>query len=234
MVETEDGPHFVKLRGAAQGTAALVAEVVVAGIADLLNLPVPPRRVIHFGADLPSDDQNDELADLLGASAGDNLGFRYLPTARPLAPGDLERITPDFASQVRWLDWLVLNPDRSPANPNILVEGPRFWLIDHGAALPFQHDWPIVTESTPHRAELVLPHLLEERATRVREWDPLLSALVTRSALADALAEVPASFLQPLIAPGGSSDVLRRRRAAYEAFLWKRLQGPRPWLDERQ
>lgn len=232
MVETADGAYLVKLRGAAQGTASLVAEVIVGALADRLNLPVPPRRVIVITPATPSDDLNDELADLLGASVGDNLGFRYLPSARPLRPGDLGRITRDFAAQVWWLDWLGLNPDRSPANPNILVDGPRFWLIDHGAALPFQHDWGAVNEATPHRPAFAFPHALSAIATDVRAWDPILTALLTRESLASAVAEVPDSFLEPLLPPGSTAAVLPRRRAAYEAFLWKRLQGPRDFGNQ--
>jgi hypothetical protein len=126
---------------------------------------------------------------------------------------------------VRWLDWLVMNPDRRPENPNILVDGPRFWLIDHGAALPFHHDWSLVTEATPLRRELTSPHLFSAIASDVLAWDPLLTALLTRESLAGA--EVPDSFLQPLLPPGSTTAMLQRRRAAYQAFLWKRLQGPR-------
>jgi hypothetical protein len=227
VVETTAGEQVVKLRGAAQGLASLVAEVLVAAIADRLHLPVPPRRLITLSPDTPTDDRNDELADLLRASIGENLGFRFLPAARPLHGGELSRVPRDFASQVRWLDWLVLNPDRRPENPNILVDGPRFWLIDHGAALPFHHDWSTVTEATPLRREFTFPHAFSAMANDLVAWDPLLTALLTRESLAGAVAEVPDSFLLPLLPPGSTTAVLQRRRAAYQAFLWKRLQGPR-------
>ncbi len=227
VVETTAGEQVVKLRGAAQGTASLVAEVLVAAIADRLHLPVPPRRLIALSPETPTDDHNDELADLLRASIGENLGFHFFPAARPLQAGDLSRVPRDFASQVRWLDWLVLNPDRRPENPNILVDGPRFWLIDHGAALPFHHEWSSVTEATPLRRELTFSHAFSTLASDLVAWDPLLTALLTRESLAGAIAEVPDSFLQPLLPPGSARAMLQRRRAAYVAFLWKRLQGPR-------
>jgi hypothetical protein len=142
-----------------------------------------------------------------------------------LAPADLARVTPDWASQVRWLDWLVLNPDRTPENPNILVTGTQCWLIDHGAALPFQHDWAAVTEQMPQRHELSRAHLFDAAATRLQEWDPLLTSLLTRERLTEAVAAVPDSFLAPLVGPSPASIGVTRRRAAYVAFLWKRLQG---------
>lgn len=226
VVETGAGQYFVKLRGAAQGTAALVAEVLVAELADRIGLPVPERRVVRFGPDLPSDDRNDELADLLDASRGENLGFRFLPEARPFVQNDLALATADFAAQVRWLDWLVLNPDRSPANPNLMVEGRRLWLIDHGAALPFHHDWAAVTEATPLRPPLAVPHVLASVVAGLAEWDELLAATVTRDALADSVAAIPDSFLLPLLPTGAGRVELGQRRSAYLDFLWHRLTGP--------
>ncbi|MEO6028182.1 MAG: HipA family kinase [Candidatus Binatia bacterium] len=229
VVATSDGPHLLKLRGAAQGTASLVAEVVVGALADDLGLAVPARRVVTLTATTPTDDRNDELADLLAASHGENLGFRYLPHARHFVADDLARVTADFAAHVRWLDWLVRNPDRTPQNPNILLDETGFWLIDHGAALPFQHDWSAVTEATPLRAEATRPHVFDGVADRLAEWDPLLSAELTRERLATAVDAVPPSFLEPLLSVPATADALARRRAAYVAMLWKRLRGARPF-----
>jgi hypothetical protein len=226
VVETAAGQYFVKLRGAAQGTAALVAEVVVAELADRIGLPVPARRVVTFGPDLPTDDRNDELADLLAASRGENLGFQFLPAARPFVAADLGMVSGDFAAHVRWLDWLVLNPDRSPANPNIMVEGRRLWLIDHGAALPFHHDWAAVTETTPLRAPLAVPHVLEAAVRELKEWDEILTRGLSWEAVEQSVAAVPDSFLQPLLPYGAGPDGLARRRAAYSTLLWQRLSGP--------
>jgi HipA-like kinase len=231
VVETTQGLYLVKLRGAAQGSAALVAEVVVGAIADTLGLPVPPRAVIPLRGDTPTNDANDELADLLAASVGDNLGFQYFARAHPFHLADLSTVSPDWASQVRWLDWLVLNPDRTAANPNILVVGSRRWLIDHGAALPFQHNWSAVTEQMPLRPEPPGPHLFAGVGTRLQEWDPLLTELIPRSRLEVILAGVPDSFLAPLLAPDASPARLARRRAAYVAFLWKRLRGERAFAS---
>jgi hypothetical protein len=48
---------------------------------------------------------------------------------------------------VLWLDALVMNRDRTPGNPNIVVAQGRSWLVDHGAAPPFHYDWSSVTEA---------------------------------------------------------------------------------------
>ncbi len=226
VVETAEGSYFVKLRGAAQGTSALVAEVIVAALAERIGLPVAPRRIVVLGVAVLSEDRNDELADLLRASHGENLGFLYLPNARPFTLADLGQVTRDFAAQVRWLDWLVLNPDRSPRNPNLMVDGSALWLIDHGAALPFQHDWASVTEASPGRPELATPHVLAPLAGDIAQWDPFLTSLVGRQQLLEAVAEVPDSFIRPLLTAGEVEAGIARRREAFVAFLWKRLQAP--------
>lgn len=225
IVETAAGRFLVKLRGAAQGPAVLVAEVIVGSLADHLGLAVPRRAVISLPAGTPSDDANDELADLLAASWGDNLGFEYLDNARPVHPAELTLVDRNWASQVRWLDWLVLNPDRTRASPNLLIRKRRGWLIDHGASLAFHFNWNAVTEQAPGRAEAA-GHLLAPWATQLAEWDPILTELVTRDVLEAAVAAVPDSFLTPLLPTPVSEVALRRRRAAYVAFLWKRLRAP--------
>lgn len=225
VVDTAAGRFLVKLRGAAQGPAVLVAEVIVGGLADHLGLATPRRVVVSLGAETPTEDANDELADLLAASWGDNLGFEYLENARPIHPAELTLVDRNWATQVRWLDWLVLNPDRRPASPNLLIQQRRGWLIDHGAALSFHFDWSAVTDQTPARPEAP-GHLLAPWATDLAAWDPLLTELVTRDVLETAVAAVPDAFLLPLLPAPASQAALARRRAAYVAFLWKRLQAP--------
>ena len=55
----------------------------------------------------------------------------------------------DFASQVLRFDALVQNVDRAWRNPNLLVWHRDIWLIDHGAALYFHHNWPTAGPSAP-------------------------------------------------------------------------------------
>src|SRR5262249_25503261 len=121
VVRSAAGEFVTKLRGAAQGTAPLVAEIIVAELATALGLPVPERVLIALDADVPSDDRNDELSDLLARSRGVNLGFRLLPGATDLGPHQSASIDPRLASGILWLDGLVMNADRTARNPNILL-----------------------------------------------------------------------------------------------------------------
>jgi hypothetical protein len=232
VVETEAGPFLVKLRGAAHGTAALVAEIVVAELAEALGLRVAPRTGIVLDPGVPSDDPDQELReDLLDASHGLNLGFPYLDGAREVTAEQVAATSDEAAVPVLWLDALVMNPDRTPENPNILVWNGEPCLIDHGAALPFQYRWSAVNEDMPRRRDYPIErHLFGARAARLAEWDERLAARLPREVIERAVAQVPDDFLRPLLARGTGADKLARRRAAYLAFLWKRLKPPRPFL----
>jgi hypothetical protein len=231
VAETDEGRFLMKLRGAAQGTAALVAEVIVAELADALGLAVPRRALLHLDAEVENADRDQELGDLLRASRGLNLGFRFLDGARVIGLEEAAATPDDFACPVLWLDALVMNPDRTPDNPNVLVGEGRSWLIDHGAALPFQYSWGTVTEDSPRTAAYPLErHLFAARARRLGGWDERLAERLTREVVDDAIARVPDDFLAPLLGHPPDTERLRRRRAAYHAFLWKRLKPPRPFV----
>lgn len=226
VVETSAGRFVTKLRGAAQGPGALVAEVLVAELAEALGLPVPERSVIELERPIRSEDRNDELGDLLERSVGSNLGFRWLEGASLLLPSGAARQPDDFAVRVLWLDALVMNPDRTAANTNILISRGQPWLIDHGAALSFQYDWAKVDEGSPRAASQHESHLFGDRAHLLERWDTQLAARLARSVLQGAAARVPDEFLSDR----PSEWSLDRARAAYVAFLWKRLTPPRPFI----
>lgn len=232
VVETDGGRFFTKLRGAGHGASALVAELIVGALADEIGLRVPARALVRIDAGTRSEDQDPELLELLARSRGLNLGFELLQGARDLQPADLQRVSADEASSVAWLDWLVLNPDRTWRSPNLMLRRSRLWLIDHGAALTFHHDWRAVTEDAPRRPMAGLAaHALFPRATTLAEWDELLAATLGRGALRAAVAAVPDDFLAPLLPAAATAATLARRREAYAAFLWKRLKPPRAIME---
>ena len=230
LVDTDGGVFHTKLRGAAQAPASLVAELIVGALADALGLSVPARVLIDIPADVPVDDPHQELGDLLQRSIGRNLGFQYMPDVRSFQPMDVPRVGQELASKIVWLDGLVQNPDRTTKNPNLLWSHGALLLIDHGASLGFQHDWPRVTEQSPRsRRWQIGSHVLRSRATELQVVDTALAARLHRSELESALDAVPDDF----VAEDGP-EARRRRRAAFVAFLWKRLQGPRPFLPATQ
>lgn len=233
LVETDAGVLFTKLHGAAQGPGALVAEVIVAELAESLGLRVPPRTLVRFGARIESEDQNDELADLLRASAGLNLGFAYLRGAASFDPvADLDRVDGADAARILWLDALAANPDRTAPNPNLLWWQDALWLIDHGAALAFQYALPDVDASAPRRPyTLREPHVLQSRVESLARWDDLFAARLTPEAVQAAVRAVPDEFLTALIRGDRTAAAVHDRRSSYVEYLTRRLDPPRPFLE---
>jgi hypothetical protein len=227
LVETDAGVFYTKLRGAAQAPASLVAEIVVGGLADALELPVPARVLIEIRSDTCIDEPHQELCQLVRASAGFNLGFQRLPDGRSFRAIDAALVNEDLASRILWLDGLVQNPDRTITNPNLLWSQGQLWLIDHGACLGFQHAWGRVTEQSPRtNGWLAASHVLHGRATRLTAVDEPLAGCLSRDVLESAVDDVP----DDLLAENGG-EASRRRRAAYVAYLWKRLKPPRPFVS---
>lgn len=231
VVETEAGTRFTKLRGAGQGVQPLIAEIIVGSIAEAIGLRVPRRSLVTIEPGIASTNRRDELRDLLDRSVGLNLGFEYLDGARLVLPSEIDRISSDDAAAILWLDAFVLNPDRTTRNTNLLWYRDRLWLIDHGAALAFQYSWSDVTESAPARPFVPAdPHVLQSRVRNIDEWDDIFASRLTRDVLISAVADVPNDFL---IAAGATdaAEAVDRRRAAYVAYLWKRLRAPREFFQ---
>lgn len=174
----------VKLGGSAEGTLPLVAEVVVGALADALGLATPKRYLVELPVDVPSDDPHEELRDLLTKSAGLNLGFRYLEGFRNVTVPDASRVAPELAARIVWLDAFVQNPDRTPKNPNLMIKAGKIWLIDHGAALNFHHDWRAVTEQSPREpGQVVAAHLMQVSEQELLAADAALAEKLSRESL---------------------------------------------------
>ncbi|MES1179459.1 MAG: HipA family kinase [Myxococcales bacterium] len=229
VVDTGQERVVTKLHGMAHGSAPLIAEIVVGELADVLGLVTPARCLVELPAGIASNDPHEELLDLLARSTGLNLGFAFLDGYRDLKPPDVRHIGPELAAAIVWLDALVQNPDRTQQNTNLMIKAGRVALIDNGAALSFQYDWGDVTEQTPRQpGAFVENHLLQVSARQLEDCDAVLSPKLTREVLEHALATVPDAFLTPLLPGGGSTE---RLRAAYVAYLWKRLRAPRPFVS---
>src|SRR3954466_3291729 len=162
IVEASDLGHYVlKFRGAGQGPLALVAELIAGEIGRALGLPVPEVVLIEVDAVLGRNEADPEIRELLRASVGLNLGLDYLPGSATYDAA-ADRVEADLASGIVWFDSFVTNVDRTPRNPNLLWWHKALYLIDHGAALYFHHNWPSLetmarSRFTPIRDHVLLP-----------------------------------------------------------------------------
>lgn len=235
VVETEDGGLYVmKFRGAGQGARALVAEIIFGLIAREAGFAVPELATVQLTADFGRAERDPEIQDLLRASEGLNFGIQYLDGAlnfSPAAAGHL--VTDEFASRLVWLDALLTNPDRTHRNPNLLVWQGDVWLIDHGAALYFHHDWAGVTEERMRaRFPLIRDHVLLDRASDMRRADADLAPLFTEGLLRSVLEAVPGAFLTPEAVVPGEPSSPDEARARYLEYFVSRLTSPRGFVDE--
>lgn len=222
LMEADDlGTYVVKFRGAGQGRKALVAEVVSAGVARALGLPVPDLVTVEVDPALAAREPDEEVQDLLRASGGLNLGMDYLPGALDF---DAAAFPPDptMAARVLWFDALVGNVDRSWRNPNLLWWHGRAWLIDHGATLTFHHAWARAGGSSYDASE----HVLVGYAAGVPDADAALSPLLTDAALDAAVQAVPDEWLSDEPGFDGPDQV----RAAYVGRLAARRDDRDGWV----
>lgn len=221
LMETDDlGTYVVKFRGAGQGAATLVAEIVTGEIGRRLGIRVPDLVLVQLDDAIGRSEPDPEIQALLLASSGINLGLDFLPRAFGYDPqGRLP--DRDDAAAIIWLDALTVNVDRSWRNPNLLTWHGQLWAIDHGASLLFQHTWPEV-DVFARRPYPLDDHVLAPFADALPAVDARLAPQVTRSMLAEVLALVPDDWLPGV--PGGDArerfaDYLGARAAASQAWL---------------
>jgi len=227
----DDGTYVLKFRGAGQGARALIAELVAGELGRHLGLPIPEIVLTVLDPRMAKTEPDPEIQDLLRRSEGLNLSLDYLPGSisfdplidKPLAGKSR------LASSIVWFDALVTNVDRTARNTNLLVWHQQLWLIDHGASLYFHHNWDDATVSragTPFAA--IKDHVLLPWASELAEADAELTARLTPEAIDRVIGLIPESWL---------SDValfasVEEHRAAYRAWLHRRLEEPRTWVEE--
>ena len=227
IVEADDlGTYVCKFRGAGQGLRVLVAEVIIAGLAERIGLRTPRQVLLDLGADLARYEADEEVQDLLRASIGVNLGIDFLPGSFGY-DGDLAPHA-EIAARVLWLDAFCANVDRSWHNPNLLLWHDDLWVIDHGAALYFHHAWnngltdPARFAQQPWDAS---DHVLRKYLAGLPAADAEISGRLTEADLVEVVGRVPDAWLEPV--PGAEAP--DQLRGAYVAFLIARL-GTRQWL----
>src|SRR5215217_5981952 len=153
IVEADDaGLYVVKFRGAGQGAKALIAEFIAAELAKAAGLRVPEMVLVDLDPALGRNEPDSEIRELLRASVGLNLALDYLPGSAMFDPAAKEAVDAGLASEAVWFDALVTNVDRTPRNANLLCWHRKLYLIDHGAALYFHHNWPATPEDLEQTA----------------------------------------------------------------------------------
>ena len=227
IVEADDGFLYVlKFRGAGQGRKALIAELLGGEIARALGFKVPEIVFANLDEAFGRIEGDEEIQDLLKASTGLNLALHYLSGAITFDPL-VATISPKLASQIVWLDSLLMNVDRTFKNTNMLTWHKETWLIDHGASFYFHHAWSELDNSTK-AFPLVKDHVLLSNASQLDEVDEEFCCILVEQQIRSIVNTIPEEWLQD--EPAFPSSMAHRE--AYADHILKRVQHSHLFINE--
>lgn len=231
IFEADDGELYVmKFVGAGQGPKALIAELVAGEIGRALGLMVPEIIFMNLDPEMGRSEPDAEIQDLLQASAGLNLGLRYLPNTFAYNPLLKPPPDPDLASAVVWFDAYVTNVDRTPRNVNILIWQEQLWLIDHGAALYFHHNWGDYVTQSRSPFPMIKDHALLPFAGNLSQVDTRLRSHLSTQSIRTIVELIPNEWLNY----GSPFETKDQHRQAYVDYLLNRLDTSHLFVEEAQ
>ncbi|HEY6956573.1 MAG TPA: HipA family kinase [Flavisolibacter sp.] len=229
IVEADDGFLYVlKFRGAGQGVKALIAELVGGEMARAIGLRVPEIVFANVDPAFGRTEPDEEIQDLLKFSAGLNLALHYLSGAINFDPV-VNKVDPLMASQVVWLDALLMNVDRTVRNTNLLMWRKELWIIDHGASLYFHHSWTNWEEQSVKPFVPVKDHVLLKWASELDSVDKDFRTLLSKEKIVSIARLIPGDWLVSQSAPDADEN-----RKVYEQFLLNRISHSHIFVNEAQ
>ena len=229
IVEADDDFLYVlKFRGAGQGRKALIAELIGGEIARHLGMKVPEIVFANLDAAFGRIEGDEEIQDLLKASTGLNLGIHYLSGSITFDPL-VTPVSPLLASQIVWLDSLLMNVDRTSRNTNMLWWNKELWLIDHGASLYFHHAWQD-WEDKAKPFPLIKNHVLLFKATELDKVDASFRSSLTPEVIREVVSLIPEDWLLA----DSPFPTVQEHRQAYHWFLNSRVGNSSLFVKEAQ
>jgi hypothetical protein len=229
IVEADDGFLYVlKFRGAGQGVKALIAELIGGEIARALGLRVPEIVFANVDPAFGRTEPDEEIQDLLKFSTGLNLALHYLSGAINFDP-IVNKVDSLLASQIVWLDALLMNVDRTVRNTNLLMWRKELWIIDHGAALYFHHTWNNWEEQSLKPFVQIKDHVLLQWAGELDKIDESFRSILTQEKVASIVSLVPDEWLV-----NESASNADENRKVYEQFLLNRISQSHIFVKEAQ
>ena len=219
--------YVLKFRGAGQGPKALVAELSCGELARYLGFRVPEIVFADLDVELSRTEPDPEIQDLLKASAGLNLALDYLPGSITFDPV-VDEVESELASRIVWFDAFITNVDRTARNSNMLMWHKELWLIDHGAALYFQHSWDYWEEQSVKPFAQIRDHVLLPLASDIAAAGAAISETLSGNALREIADTIPETWLEGEITPADE------RRAIYVEYLKRRLANADVFIEEAE
>lgn len=217
----DDGLYVLKFRGAGQGVKALIAELLGGEISRVLGLKIPEIVFVELDSVLARTEPDAEIQDLIRASDGVNLALDYLPGSIMFDPL-IEKPSAELASKIVWLDAFIANVDRTPRNANMLLWHKEIWLIDHGAAFFYQHNWEKFLDNAANSFKQIKDHILLSFAGEIEKADEEFSKKLTRETLKKIVELIPDEWLENP----------NEQRKIYLEFLTRRLENKSEFIKE--
>lgn len=228
LAEADDGNKYVvKFRGTGHGVKTLIAELLGGEIARALGLNVP--EIVFAGLDecFGRTEGDEEIQDLLKASQGLNLGLKFIPGAFAFDPA-VNKPDALLASIIVWLDSLLVNPDRSFKNTNLLMASKELWLIDHGSCLYYHYRWDGWHNKATEPFQYIKDHVLLSLASQMEDADALCRQFIDDQVLHSIVQIIPDGWIN-WESQNISPEQVRR---AYFTFLSHRLQNSKQFIKE--
>ena len=107
----------------------------------------------------------------------------FLASALGFDPAARPKLDPVLAARIVAFDAFAQNVDRTAKNTNLLWCAGQLWLIDHGAALYWQHDWDGGLAGADARFPLIARHVLLPWAAPIAAEQAWLTAGLTDGAI---------------------------------------------------
>jgi hypothetical protein len=147
-------------------------------------------------------------------------------------PAAHDRADCDLASRAVWFDAFVTNVDRTARNPNLLLWHKSLYLIDHGAALYFHHDWPSLDRMAVSPFSPIRNHLLLPWAGAIAQADAALRPMLGDDVFARIVADIPDDWLATAADADAYPEAAAARRDGYLTFLSRRLASASNFVEE--
>ncbi|MEO7983119.1 MAG: HipA family kinase [Bacteroidota bacterium] len=232
IAEADDGFLYVlKFRGAGQGAKALIADLLGGEIARALGMKVPEIVFANLDSAFGRTEPDEEIQELLRKSEGLNLGLHYLAGAISFDPA-VSTTTPDIllASQIVWLDALLMNVDRTARNTNMLSWKKELWLIDHGASLYFHHGGGNWEEQAKKPFTQIKDHVLLQQAIELATVDIAFRFVLTAERIHSIVALIPKEWMEENAFNVSPEEM----RTIYARFLITRTESSAIFVKEAQ
>lgn len=217
----DDGLYVLKFRGAGQGVKALIAELLGGEIGRVLGFRVPEIVYVELDVDLARTEPDPEIQELIRASGGVNVALDYLPGSIMFDPL-IEKQTSKLASEIVWFDAFIANVDRTPRNANMLLWHKDLWLIDHGAAFFYQHNWEKFLDNAANPFKQIKDHIMLSSADAIEQANAEMAEKLTPEILENIVSLIPDEWLEKA----------NEERQIYLEFLTRRLQARDEFVKE--